>query len=109
MTGENYSVQIKEEGDNQLLIFSGQLTINYIQNIKDAIGAEIDFSRDIEVKLDNPGNLDITFLQLLESIRSTLKLKQRKFSASASLSEELLSLISNSGFSELVNCNPVNK
>ncbi|MGQ1890222.1 hypothetical protein ACT29H_07240 [Thermophagus sp. OGC60D27] len=109
MSDENYSVQISKEGDSQVVTFSGQLTINYIQNIKDLVGKKIHFSKDIVVKVENPDNLDITFLQLLESIKATAESNQRKFSASGSLPDELLSLISNSGFSKLLSCNPVNK
>ncbi|MFW6327389.1 MAG: hypothetical protein ACOC2F_03675, partial [Bacteroidota bacterium] len=88
--------------------FSGQLTINYIHKIKESVNSQIDFSRSISVVVDNPDNLDITFLQLLQSLKVTAELNKRQFSVAAKLPNELESLVSNSGFSDLLNSNPVN-
>lgn len=108
MKDDSYSVQLKNEKEKQVLTFSGQLTINYIQKIKDAVTKQINFSKDLEIKVENPDNLDITFLQLLQSLKITFEQNQRNFSATATLPNELLSLISNAGFSTLLSCNPVN-
>ncbi len=108
MKDDNFQVQVKKSDDSLELVFSGQLTINYIHKIKDSVNGQIDFSRDISVLVDNPDNLDITFLQLLQSLKITAELNKRQFSVKAILPNELESLVSNSGFSDLLNSNPVN-
>lgn len=108
MKDENFLVQVKQSGENLEIVFSGQLTINYIQKIKDMVSDSLDFSKDIKVHIDEPENLDITFLQLLQSLKTTAELNKRQFSVSAVLPTELESLVSNSGFSYLLNSNPVN-
>ncbi|MBN1119091.1 MAG: hypothetical protein JXA77_17910 [Bacteroidales bacterium] len=108
MKDDNFQVQVKNTDDSLEVVFNGQLTINYIQKIKDSVGEQIDFSKDILVVVDNPDNLDITFLQLLQSMKKTAELNKRQFSVKTTLPNELESLVSNSGFSDLLNSNPVN-
>ncbi|MFO8001100.1 MAG: hypothetical protein R6U46_07645 [Marinilabilia sp.] len=108
MKDENFQIQVKDTGDEVQLTFSGQLTITHIQKIKDGVGENIDFSKNISVYVDNPENLDITFLQLLQSLKTTAEVNQKQFSVTATLPNELESLVSNSGFADLLNSNPVN-
>lgn len=108
MKDDNYLVQVKSLAEGVEIVFSGQLTINYIHKIKEAVSEQIDFSKNIAVKVDNPDNLDITFLQLLQSLRVSAELKKISFSVTATLPNELESLVSNSGFADLLNSNPVN-
>lgn len=108
MKDDNFTVQLKGSGEKLNLVFSGQLTINYIQKIKDSVQEQVNFSKDIVVRVENPDNLDITFLQLLQSMKATMEKNKRKFSVSAELPNELNSLVSNAGFSDLLNSNPVN-
>jgi len=108
MKDENYQVQVKDTQDGIELIFSGQLTIAQIQKIRDAVGEKINFTKDIQVEIDGPENLDITFLQLLQSLKITAEANKRKFSISATLPNELESLVSNAGFADLLNSNPEN-
>ncbi len=108
MKDENFQVQVQDTRDGIKLNFSGQLTIAQIQKIKDATGEQVNFTRDIEVEVDNPENLDITFLQLLQSLKTTAEANGRQFSVSATLPNELESLVSNAGFADLLNSNPEN-
>ncbi|WP_462317072.1 STAS domain-containing protein [Marinilabilia sp.] len=108
MKEDNFSVQVKKSDGILYVDFSGQLTINYIQKIKEAVSEQVDFSQDISVNVDNPDNLDITFLQLLQSLKTTAELNKKQLSISSTLPSELESLVSNAGFSDLLNSNPVN-
>ncbi len=108
MKDENFLVQVKKSNAGFKVFFSGQLTINYIQKIKEMVSEQVDFSKDIIVHVDNPDNLDITFLQLLQSLKTSAEFNKRQFSVTATLPNELDSLVSNSGFSDLLNSNPVN-
>ncbi len=108
MKDDNFQIQVKKSDSALEMVFSGQLTINYIQKIKDTVSGEVDFSKDITVVVDNPDNLDITFLQLLQSLKKTAELNKRQFEVRSTLPNELESLVSNSGFSDLLNSNPVN-
>jgi asparagine synthetase A len=108
MKDENFLIQVEEVNETLNIVFSGQLTINYIKKIKDCVNDQIDFSRDISVNVDNPDNLDITFLQLLQSIKTTAELNKRQFMVTTTLPNELEILVSNSGFSDLLNSNHVN-
>lgn len=109
MKEDNFSVQVKKSDGILYVDFSGQLTINYIQKIKESVSEQVDFSQDITVNVDNPDNLDITFLQLLQSLKTTAELNKKQLSISSTLPSELESLVSNAGFSDLLNSNPVNK
>jgi anti-anti-sigma regulatory factor len=108
MKDENFLVDVKKTGESLELVFSGQLTINYIQKIKETVGEQTDFSNDLVVRVDNPDNLDITFLQLLQSLKTTAELNKRQFTVTADLPNELETLVANAGFSDLLNSNPVN-
>ncbi|PWD99417.1 STAS domain-containing protein [Marinilabilia rubra] len=108
MKEDNFSVQVKKSDGILTVDFSGQLTINYIQKIKEVVSEKIDFAQDISVSIDNPDNLDITFLQLLQSLKTTAELNKKELSVSSTLPNELESLVSNAGFSDLLNSNPVN-
>jgi anti-anti-sigma regulatory factor len=108
MKDENFQVQVKEINEGLKLIFNGQLTIAHIQKIKEDVGEKVDFKKDLFIEVDNPENLDITFLQLLQSMKTTAEAHKRQFSVSATLPNELESLVSNAGFSDLLNSNSVN-
>jgi len=108
MKEDSFSIQIKKSDGTLTMDFKGQLTINYIQKIKEVVNEKVDFSQDISVNVDNPDNLDITFLQLLQSMKTTAELNKKQLSVSSTLPSELDSLVSNAGFSDLLNSNPVN-
>lgn len=108
MKDENFTIHVKKADGVLSIEFSGQLTINYIQKIKEAVNEKIDFSQDISIGIENPDNLDITFLQLLQSLKTTAELNKKQFTVNAKLPSELESLVSNAGFSDLLNSNPVN-
>ena len=108
MKDENFHIQVQNTQDGIKLNFSGQLTIAHIHKIKDAVSENVDFNKDIEVEVDNPENLDITFLQLIHSLKTTAEANKRQFSVSATLPNELESLVSNAGFADLLNSNPEN-
>jgi hypothetical protein len=109
MKDENFQAHVKTGNDGIELVFSGQLTINYMQKIKDAISGKIDFSKDLSVHVNNPDNLDITFLQLLQSLKKTCAINRKNFSVEATLPHELESLIINAGFADMLNSNPEKK
>jgi len=98
-----YKVIYEELPEKVLLHFSGQLIINYIENITEAVTNKVTASKDLDVKIDNPDSIDVTFIQLLLSIIKTFEANDKKVSVTSELKDELKTLIGNSGFSYVLN------
>lgn len=98
-----YSVNYKEQPEKCTMQFSGQLIINYIENITELVKKSITTTKDLEIVIENPESVDVTFIQLLLSIKSTFKNSEKKVSIKTNLKDELETLINNSGFNYVLN------
>lgn len=103
MEGSPYSIDLKQEGEKLILRFSGQLIINHISKIADHLKSILGFEYDIDINIDKPENIDVTFIQLLYSIKSDFISNNKKVTITGDLKIELETLISNSGFQLLQN------
>ncbi|MBS2096815.1 hypothetical protein [Carboxylicivirga linearis] len=98
-----YNVIYEELPEKEILRFSGQLIINYIENITEAVKNKVSVSKDLDVQIDNPDSIDVTFIQLLLSIIKTFEANDKNVSVTSELKDELKTLIGNSGFSYVLN------
>jgi len=96
-----FSIDVKQDENKVSMIITGDLIINHISKIKEDINNSIDYSKDLFIRTINPSSLDITFIQILFSIRAKYKNNDLSFSFEGILNEELHGLVSNAGFQDL--------
>ncbi|MBI9061153.1 MAG: hypothetical protein JEZ14_04155 [Marinilabiliaceae bacterium] len=98
-----YDIRIVDEEKKVSFRFSGQLIINYIEKIVEEVTRKVNLKKDLEVVVDNPEVIDVTFIQLILALKYTYNKQDQKMTISSSLSEELKILIVNSGFYNVLN------
>jgi len=98
-----YTVIYSELPEKSKLSFSGQLIINHIEKITDIVNEKLSADRDLQMEIDNPESVDVTFIQLLLAITASVKANGKNVTISAELKDELKALIKNSGFSYVLN------
>jgi hypothetical protein len=64
---------------------------------------KVNLKKDLEIVVDNPEAIDVTFIQLILALKSTYSKRDENIIISFSLSEELKTLILNSGFYNVLN------
>lgn len=98
-----YSVSYEELPEKCILNFSGQLIINYIENITEQVKKSVSANKDLEINIKNPDSVDVTFIQLLLAIKATFKTSNKEVVIKTELKDELVTLIDNSGFNYVLN------
>ncbi|WP_430814269.1 STAS domain-containing protein [Carboxylicivirga sp. RSCT41] len=98
-----YKVIHDELPEQSIIRFSGQLIINHIEKIADAVKNGLKTDKDLQIEIDNPESVDVTFIQLLLSLKATLKANGKVTNINAELKPELQALIKNSGFQNVLN------
>jgi len=98
-----YDIKIVDEQKKVSFRFSGQLIINYIEKIVEDVKGKVNLQKDLEVVVDNPDAIDVTFIQLILALKSTYSKQDKNVTFSFTLSEELKTLIVNSGFYNVLN------
>lgn len=95
------NVSIKLHDDKSIIIFKGALNINHISAIKGELEELISFDNDIEVRLESPDSIDVTFVQLLVALKNSCRAKDSKFKITSQLSDDVLGLMKNAGLEDL--------
>ncbi len=95
---EPFNIQFSKGANLQVVSFSGQLVINHIEKIIDNAKEHLDFDKSVEVVVEDCGNIDITFIQFLIALQKTWMQNGLEFSVKASVKEELIRLVENAGF-----------
>ncbi|GEM_PF-2964058 len=98
-----YKVIIDELPEQSVAQFSGQLIINHIEKITAIVKQELKTDKDLKVEIVNTESIDVTFIQLLLSIKDTFKSNGHKVNINAELNEDLQILIKNAGFQYVLN------
>ncbi len=98
-----YTVTYQELAENSIFRFSGQLIINHIEKITALVNEKLSTSKDLQIEIDNPESIDVTFIQLLLAIKATIKANGKKVSINTELKDELRLLVKNSGFNYVLN------
>ena len=91
----NYTINIKNNQDLNIdqLIISGELSFNYIDAIYNDISSLLKKNIPEEIIIENPDILDLSFIQILLSIKKEFQSK-----IILNLNEELTDLIKVAGF-----------
>ena len=64
-----YSLEVTEEGGKRQLKFGGDLIINHIDKMAAEVKDALPQPTDVTIVLDNPSNIDMTFIQLALAVR----------------------------------------
>ncbi|GAF01826.1 hypothetical protein [Saccharicrinis fermentans] len=96
-----FSLEIKHDDNKQEVILSGELIINHADIIKEELMKTIDFSKHLNVKVDNPTGIDITFIQFILSIKLAYENKGLPFNLEGTFSDDMSALVVNAGFRDL--------
>lgn len=95
---EPFSIQYSVSENLQLLSFSGQLVINHIEKIVGHVKERLDYGKSVEILVEACENMDITFIQFLVALQKTWMQKGLEFSVRSTVKEDLVRLIENAGF-----------
>ena len=79
-----------------------ELTIYTVLEIKEHFMEALNEFEEIEIQIKNVENLDLSFIQLIESLRKTAEEYDKQISISAELSDETHTLVYNAGFDPLL-------
>ena len=99
---EDYLVDIKKtEKERDLLILSGQLTIENMDEIKLKLMQLVSaFSSSLTIIVEEVTGFDLSFLQLFESFMNFLKIQKVNFTFVWRMDEDQMKLLCGSGFSK---------
>jgi hypothetical protein len=76
---------------------SGNLIINHIEKIHAELQGILTMEQPISMFIDDPDNIDITFVQEVISIRKTLFENGKEFKVNTTLKDDLSQLIEKAG------------
>ena len=96
-----FEIKIKKNSDHQEVIFSGDLVINYIEEITKTVNDNVDMSKAVRVDIANPENMDLTFIQLVLSLQKTCLNNNVEFAISSKIKDDLKLLLVNAGFNNI--------
>lgn len=98
-----FNIQIETSSEKTTITFSGQLIINHINKIFDEVKESLNMSTDIDIVISQPENIDVTFIQLICSIKNSYNNANKKVQLTANVKDELKTLVANSGFNLVLN------
>lgn len=103
---ENFNIEYKSNQGELDIILSGQLTIVSIKKITESVKAQLNNKpKKVSITVNDVENIDLTFVQLLQSIKNSGVKNGFEIEASLELPDDLSSLIKNAGFGSFLNAN----
>lgn len=96
------NIQIISSKNKVTIILSNELTIYTIENIKDEIIKAVNKYDDIEISSNNIKNMDLTFVQLINSIQKSAIKKGKKLNVNIELNEENKILFENTNITRII-------
>jgi hypothetical protein len=92
-----YKIEVVEKKEGAEIHCSGNLVINNIEKIVEDIRENVSLERGYTLFVDNPENLDITFIQLIISMRKQIEAGNNKLAIKMELKDDMRQLITKSG------------
>lgn len=103
---ENFNIEYKSNKGELDIILSGQLTIVSIKKITESVKAQLNNKpKKVSITVNDVENIDLTFVQLLQSIKNSGVKNGFEVEVSLKLPDDLSSLIKNAGFGSFLNAN----
>lgn len=97
------NVNIKLLDNKSIVVFRGALNINHISAIMEEIEELVNFENDVDIQIDSPESIDITFMQMLLAMRNSCIKKGSRFEIKSQVSDDILALMKNAGLDEFLN------
>ena len=98
MSQNPYSINISKGTSSNTMEISGSLIINHIESIYTDLKGSLDFSKKHIIKLVEVESIDLTFIQMLLSLKKEFANYGTDFEIKLDLTEEHEALLKNSGF-----------
>lgn len=98
-----YSLEVTQSDGKKQLKFGGDLVINHIDKMAAEVKQALDTPADVAVSVDDPANIDMTFIQLVIAIKRQTIAAGRKFEISASIKDDLKDLLVKAGLDKDLN------
>lgn len=92
-----YSLEVTEEGGKRRLKFGGDLIINHIDKMTAEVKDALPQPADVAIVLDNPSNIDMTFIQLALAVRRSCAEASKTFEIKAAVKDDLKELLVKAG------------
>lgn len=103
---ENFNIEYKSNKGELDIILSGQLTIVSIKKITESVKTQLNNkAKKVSITVNDVENIDLTFVQLLQSIKNSGVKNGFEVEVSLKLPDDLSSLIKNAGFGSFLNAN----
>jgi len=98
-----FSITAADKQGIMTVTFSGNLIINHIEKIYEEMQELITPEQPVTFILDNPDNIDITFIQMIISVKRLWKEKGSEFHVKTTLKDDLKQLIAKAGLERELN------
>lgn len=92
-----YSLEVSNEGGTLNLKFGGDLVINYADKLAEQIREAMPQPAPLAVTVDNPSNIDMTFVQMLVALRHSCQKAGLAYSVKSTLKDDLKELLTKAG------------
>ena len=93
---------ITRDDDELKILFKGELEIENISLILEEVKTLLKNKKKIEIEINNTGNIELSFLQLLIAIKKTCNKQKATLKISFNIPEETESLLNSAGYEKLV-------
>jgi len=103
-TNENIHLEpSKKKNDKKIkIVFRNELTIFSIEGMKDEVNKALKNYEEINIEVKEVVNLDLSFVQLLHSLKLTAAESKKKLSLKVNISDDLKTLLDNSDLSKVL-------
>lgn len=92
-----------EKSENKArMVVEKELTIYTVLEIKENFTEAIRRFNELDIQIRNVENIDLSFIQLIESLRKTAEEYEKKIFISAELMNETKTLVDNAGFDPIL-------
>ncbi|MCF0190613.1 MAG: STAS domain-containing protein [Marinilabiliaceae bacterium] len=92
----SYNISFAYKGDVKRVVISGSIIINHIEKIYDELKSNISTDKDVEIEVV-ADNVDITFVQLMLSMKLAWKESGKNLQLNISIPEDLEVLLAKAG------------
>ncbi len=99
-----YSIKVSyKENDEIELVCSGNLIINNIEKIYEELREQLTCQQPTSIIIDNPENLDTTFVQLCFAVRKSVLENGKEFKIKTTIKDDLKTLVLKAGLEKQLN------
>ncbi|MCQ2235651.1 MAG: STAS domain-containing protein [Bacteroidales bacterium] len=95
----SYSVEVTEKDGKKQVRLSGSIIINHIEKVYDELKSQITPDDEVDLVVENPENIDITFVQLVLSMKKAWKESGKALNITTTLPDDLTTLLAKAGIS----------